>query len=34
VALTFHPELTGDTRLHAWFLRDVAGLAVNGKARR
>jgi pyridoxal 5'-phosphate synthase pdxT subunit len=27
-ALTFHPELTGDTRLHAWFLRDVAGLPV------
>ncbi len=28
VALTFHPELTGDRRLHAWFLRDVAGLPV------
>lgn len=27
-ALTFHPELTADTRLHAWFLRDVAKLAV------
>jgi 5'-phosphate synthase pdxT subunit len=27
-ALTFHPELTRDRRLHAWFLRDVAGLAV------
>lgn len=27
-ALAFHPELTADTRLHAWFLRDVAGLAV------
>jgi len=24
-ALTFHPELTGDPRLHAWFLREVAG---------
>ncbi len=29
-ALTFHPELTADTRLHAWFLKDVAGLAVRG----
>ncbi len=28
VALAFHPELTPDTRLHAWFLRDVAGLPV------
>lgn len=28
VALTFHPELTADRRLHRWFLRDVAGLAV------
>ncbi len=27
-ALAFHPELTGDARLHAWFLRDVAGLAL------
>jgi 5'-phosphate synthase pdxT subunit len=27
-ALTFHPELTGDRRLHAWFLREVAGLDV------
>ena len=27
-ALAFHPELTPDRRLHAWFLRDVAGLAV------
>ena len=33
-ALAFHPELTGDSRLHAWFLRDVAGLAVaDGGAR-
>lgn len=23
VALAFHPELTGDTRLHEWFLREV-----------
>lgn len=28
VALTFHPELTADRRLHAWFLGDVAGLPV------
>ena len=27
-ALTFHPELTEDARLHAWFLRDVATLPV------
>ena len=27
-ALTFHPELTGDRRLHEWFLREVAGLAI------
>ena len=27
-ALTFHPELTNDRRVHAWFLREVAGLAV------
>ena len=27
-ALAFHPELTGDRRLHAWFLRDVAGLSL------
>lgn len=28
VGLTFHPELTSDRRLHQWFLRDVAGLAL------
>ena len=28
VAIAFHPELTGDRRLHAWFLRDVAGLRL------
>ena len=28
VAIAFHPELTDDVRLHLWFLRDVAGLAV------
>lgn len=27
-ALAFHPELTSDRRLHAWFLRDVAGVAL------
>ena len=26
VAIAFHPELTADRRLHAWFLREVAGL--------
>lgn len=25
-AITFHPELTDDRRLHAWFVREVAGL--------
>lgn len=33
-ALAFHPELTGDPRLHAWFLRDVAGLALPGRGAR
>lgn len=28
VGLSFHPELTADLRLHAWFLTEVAGLAV------
>lgn len=28
VALAFHPELTVDRRLHAWFLRDVAGIGL------
>jgi 5'-phosphate synthase pdxT subunit len=28
VAIAFHPELTTDRRLHAWFLHDVAGLAT------
>jgi 5'-phosphate synthase pdxT subunit len=28
VALTFHPELTPDRRLHEWFLREVAGLVL------
>ena len=26
VGLCFHPELTGDTRFHRWFLDEVAGL--------
>lgn len=30
VALTFHPELTDDARVHAWFLREIAGLTVRG----
>jgi len=28
VGLTFHPELTDDTRLHRWFLERVAGLVL------
>jgi 5'-phosphate synthase pdxT subunit len=32
VALTFHPELTDDRRMHAWFLRVVAGLAFHARA--
>lgn len=30
VALTFHPELTDDARVHAWFLRDIAGFKLTG----
>jgi pyridoxal 5'-phosphate synthase pdxT subunit len=33
-ALAFHPELTGDARLHAWFLREVAGFDPAGGAAR
>lgn len=33
-ALTFHPELSGDARLHAWFLREVAGFGARGSAAR
>jgi 5'-phosphate synthase pdxT subunit len=29
VGLAFHPELTGDARVHRWFLEDVAGLALS-----
>ncbi len=32
VAFAFHPELTPDRRLHAWFLREVAGLALGAPA--
>jgi len=28
VGLCFHPELSGDLRLHRWFLSEVAGLAL------
>ena len=28
VGLCFHPELTSDSRLHRWFLGEVAGLDV------
>ena len=28
VGLCFHPELTSDSRLHRWFLSEVAGLGV------
>jgi len=28
VGLCFHPELTGDLRLHHWFLTTVAGVAL------
>lgn len=30
VGLCFHPELTADARVHRWFVREVAGLAVPG----
>jgi 5'-phosphate synthase pdxT subunit len=32
VGLCFHPELTTDTRMHAWFLTEVAGLALDNPA--
>ena len=32
VAIEFHPELTGDLRLHRWFLGEVAGLPVRDRA--
>jgi pyridoxal 5'-phosphate synthase pdxT subunit len=31
VAIAFHPELTDDRRLHAWFLGDVAGLELGAR---
>jgi 5'-phosphate synthase pdxT subunit len=30
--LAFHPELTGDRRLHRWFLTEVAGLTLSNGA--
>lgn len=33
VGLCFHPELTRDSALHAWFLSEVAGLPVPGDER-
>lgn len=32
VGLTFHPELTRDTRFHRWFLEHVAGFALPAPA--
>jgi 5'-phosphate synthase pdxT subunit len=32
VGLCFHPELTGDLRLHRWFLTEVAGLDLPSSA--
>ena len=29
VALTFHPELTADRRVHAWFLNEVVRAATS-----
>ncbi len=34
LASTFHPELTEDTRVHAWFLREVAGSGTNSRGNR
>ncbi|MDF1566829.1 MAG: pyridoxal 5'-phosphate synthase glutaminase subunit PdxT [Spirochaetaceae bacterium] len=31
IGSTFHPELSGDNRLHAWFLNDVVGSAGVGQ---
>jgi pyridoxal 5'-phosphate synthase pdxT subunit len=33
LAATFHPELTEDTRIHRYFLEEVAGQAGNGSRR-
>ena len=27
----FHPELTGDERIHAWWLREVVKLKYEGQ---
>ena len=32
VGLCFHPELTSDAGLHAWFLAEVAGLGLPATA--
>jgi GMP synthase-like glutamine amidotransferase len=32
VGLCFHPELTHERGLHAWFLAEVAGLPVPAAA--
>lgn len=32
VGLAFHPEMTTDLRLHRWFLDEVAGLRLPGRA--
>ncbi|HEY6868009.1 MAG TPA: pyridoxal 5'-phosphate synthase glutaminase subunit PdxT [Candidatus Eisenbacteria bacterium] len=32
VGICFHPELTGDLRLHRWFLSEVARIALPGSA--
>ena len=31
-AISFHPELTPDRRLHEWFVREVAGLVASRTA--
>ena len=30
---SFHPELTGDSRIHAWFLREMVGSVVRSPVR-
>ena len=34
VAIAFHPELTDDRRLHAWFLREVARIELRTSGER
>jgi 5'-phosphate synthase pdxT subunit len=31
IGSTFHPELSGDNRMHAWFLAEAANSSVGGK---